>query len=100
MGQIELTISLGKEPTWKIVMAMFIVVNASTYTIILSHSTLNSFQVVVSPYYQKIKLPMRPKVGEVKEINRLLGDSMWRLSMLTREGLAQEPIKASWMNRR
>lgn len=46
---------------------MFTVIEASSaYNIILGHLTLSSFQVIASPYHQKIKFLVWNEVGEVR----------------------------------
>lgn len=67
LGQIKLPISLGAKPRRKTILAIFIVVDThSSYNAILGPPILSSLQAIASPYHQKIKFPMRNKVGEVR----------------------------------
>ncbi|XP_042444106.1 uncharacterized protein LOC122029233 [Zingiber officinale] len=67
IGQTKLAISLSKEPLKRARITNFIVVDTPlAYNVILGRLALNKFRAVVSTYFQKIKVPVDNKVGEVK----------------------------------
>ncbi|CAA0827407.1 Unknown protein, partial [Striga hermonthica] len=58
MGEMGLSVALGKGATQKVRMVRFVVVGAeSSYNIIMGRTSLNSFQAVVSTYHMTIKYP-------------------------------------------
>ncbi|CAA0814772.1 Unknown protein, partial [Striga hermonthica] len=66
VGEVSLTVALGRSPLRKVKMVCFLVVDASSaYNIILGRPSLNSFQAAVSTYCMKIKFPVGDEVGEV-----------------------------------
>ncbi|CAA0819825.1 Unknown protein, partial [Striga hermonthica] len=66
VGEVSLTVALGRSPLRMVKMVRFLVVDASSaYNIILGRPSLNSFQAAVSTYCMKIKFPVGDEVGEV-----------------------------------
>ncbi|XP_075494827.1 uncharacterized protein LOC142532404 [Primulina tabacum] len=66
-GEITLPLTLGTGDLRKTMMTVFTVVDApSSYNIILGRPSMNEMRVVASTYHQKIKFPVRGRVGEVK----------------------------------
>ncbi|CAA0815055.1 Unknown protein, partial [Striga hermonthica] len=66
VGEVSLTVALGRSPLRKVKMVRFLVVDASSaYNIILGRPSLNSFQAAISTYCMKIKFPVGDEVGEV-----------------------------------
>ncbi|XP_073295907.1 uncharacterized protein [Primulina huaijiensis] len=66
-GEITLPLTLGTGDLRKTVMTVFTVVDASSsYNIILGMPAMNEMRAVASTYHQKIKFPVRERVGEVK----------------------------------
>ncbi|CAA0806573.1 Unknown protein, partial [Striga hermonthica] len=58
MGEVTLSVALGKGATRKVRMVRFVVVGAeSSYNIIMGRTSLNEFQAVVSTYHMTIKYP-------------------------------------------
>ncbi|CAA0843039.1 Unknown protein, partial [Striga hermonthica] len=58
MGEVTLSVALGKGATRKVRMVRFVVVGAeSSYNIIMGRTSLNAFQAVVSTYHMTIKYP-------------------------------------------
>ncbi|XP_073064084.1 uncharacterized protein [Primulina eburnea] len=67
-GEITLPLTLGTGDLRKTVMKIFAVLDApSSNNIILGRPAMNEMRVVASTYHQKIKFPVRGRVGEVKE---------------------------------
>ncbi|XP_073049605.1 uncharacterized protein [Primulina eburnea] len=65
-GEITLPLTIGAEELRKTVMTVFTVVSAPTsYNIILGRPAMNAFRAVASAYHQKLKFPVRNRVGEV-----------------------------------
>ncbi|CAA0808933.1 Unknown protein, partial [Striga hermonthica] len=59
VGEVSLTVALGRSPLRKVKMVRFLVVDASSaYNIILGRPSLNSFQAAISTYCMKIKFPV------------------------------------------
>ncbi|XP_075478767.1 uncharacterized protein LOC142519613 [Primulina tabacum] len=66
-GEITLPLTLGTGDLRKTVMTVFTVVDApSCYNIILGRTAMNEMRAMASTYHQKIKFPVRGRVGEVK----------------------------------
>ncbi|XP_073031146.1 uncharacterized protein [Primulina eburnea] len=66
-GEIILPLTLGSHDLKKTVMTSFTVVNSpSSYNIILGRPAMNELRAVASTYHQKIKFPVRARVGEVR----------------------------------
>ncbi|XP_073037999.1 uncharacterized protein [Primulina eburnea] len=66
-GEITLPLTLGMGDLRKTVMTTFTVVDApSSYNVILGRPAMNEMKAMASTYHQKIKFPVRGKVGEVK----------------------------------
>ncbi|XP_075492529.1 uncharacterized protein LOC142530589 [Primulina tabacum] len=66
-GEITLLLTMGTGDLRKTVMTVFTVVDASSsYNIILGRPAMNEMRAVASTYHQKIKFPVRGRVGEVK----------------------------------
>ncbi|CAA0818995.1 Unknown protein, partial [Striga hermonthica] len=66
MGEVTLSVALGKGATRKVRMVRFVVVRAeSSYNIIMGRTSLNVFQAVVSTYHMMIKYPVGENVGEI-----------------------------------
>ncbi|CAA0833207.1 Unknown protein, partial [Striga hermonthica] len=70
MGEVSLSVALGKGATRKVQMVRFLVVGAeSSYNIIMGRTSLNAFQAVVSTYHMTIKYPVGKNVARSLGIN-------------------------------
>ncbi|XP_073294454.1 uncharacterized protein [Primulina huaijiensis] len=66
-GEITLPLTLGTGDLRKTVLTVFTIVDApSSYNIFLGRPAMNEMRAVASTYHQKIKFPVRGRVGEVK----------------------------------
>ncbi|XP_012834007.1 PREDICTED: uncharacterized protein LOC105954870 [Erythranthe guttata] len=72
MGEVELPVSLGKDPCRITKLIKFLVVDKpSPYNIILGRPTIHTFKSVPSSYHQKWKFPTPYGMGEVLGDRRL-----------------------------
>ncbi|KAK4381315.1 hypothetical protein Sango_2979600 [Sesamum angolense] len=66
-GTIDLPIAIREEPTRRICMIQFLVVDSPfAYNVVVGQPGLNMFQVVVSTYYVKMKFSTKGGIGELK----------------------------------
>lgn len=77
LSQIKLPLSLGKEPHCRIILTTY-TYSPSSYNIILRRLSLSAFQVVASPYYQKIKCAIEKKWKKFMGTNKLLANIIQR----------------------
>ncbi|CAA0819849.1 Unknown protein, partial [Striga hermonthica] len=89
MGEVTLSVALGKGATRKVRMVRFVVVGAdSSYNIIMGRTSLNAFQAVLSTYHMTIKYPVGENVGEIA-VDQLTSRSCYQTTVRNNKQLAR-----------